>query len=53
MTRLRQVLIIALGLLAATVMAWLGVWQLDVYRAQGEAVAARWRQGARLSHLWP
>ena len=41
MTRLRQVLIIALGLLAATVMAWLGFWQLDVYRAQGEAVAAR------------
>ena len=41
MTRLRQVLIIALGLLAATVMAWLGFWQLDVYRAQGDAVAAR------------
>jgi cytochrome oxidase assembly protein ShyY1 len=35
------VLIIALGLLAATVMAWLGIWQLDVYRAQGEAAAAR------------
>ncbi len=41
MTRLRQVLIIALGLLAATVMAWLGIWQLNVYRAQGEAVATR------------
>ncbi|HKF87851.1 MAG TPA: SURF1 family protein [Propionibacteriaceae bacterium] len=41
MTRLRQVLIIALGLLAATVMTWLGLWQLNVYRAQGEAVAAR------------
>jgi surfeit locus 1 family protein len=40
-TRLRQVLIIALGLLAATVMAWLGIWQLNVYRAQGEAVATR------------
>jgi surfeit locus 1 family protein len=39
--RLRQVLIIALGLLAATVMAWLGIWQLDVYRAQGAAVAAK------------
>ena len=41
MTRLRQVLIIALGLLAAAVMVWLGIWQLDVYRAQGEAAAAR------------
>jgi surfeit locus 1 family protein len=40
-TRLRQVLIIALGLLAAGGMVWLGLWQLDVYRAQGEAVALR------------
>ncbi len=41
MTRLRQVLIIALGLLVAAGMVWLGIWQLDVYRAQGAAVAAR------------
>ena len=41
MTRLRQVLIVALGLLTAAGMVWLGMWQLDVYRAQGAAVAAR------------
>lgn len=41
MTRLRQVLIVALGLLVAAGMVWLGIWQLDVYTAQGEAVALR------------
>ena len=34
-------MILALGLLIAAGMVWLGVWQLDVYRAQGAAVAAR------------
>jgi len=39
-TRLKQVLIIALGLAAAAAMAVLGVWQLDVYQAQGASTAA-------------
>jgi len=40
-TRLRQALILALGLVLAVAMVWLGLWQLDVYQMQGEAAAAR------------
>jgi len=39
--RLRQALIVGAGLVLAGVMVLLGVWQLDVYRAQGEAQAER------------
>ena len=39
--RLRQTLVVTAGLLLAGVMVLLGVWQLDVYRAQGEAQAGR------------
>ena len=41
MVRLRQALILLAGLVVAGVMVLLGIWQLDVYRAQGEAQAAR------------
>lgn len=41
MVRLRQALILLVGLAAAGVMVVLGIWQLDVYQAQGEAQAAR------------
>jgi surfeit locus 1 family protein len=37
--RLRQTLIIALGLVVAAVMVVLGLWQLDVYHSQGRAAA--------------
>ncbi len=37
--RLRQALIVGLGLLAASVMVVLGIWQLEVYQSQGAAVA--------------
>jgi cytochrome oxidase assembly protein ShyY1 len=40
-TRLRQGLIIALGIVLAAVMVALGFWQLEVYHRQGEAAAAR------------
>jgi surfeit locus 1 family protein len=40
-TRLRQALILALGLVLAAVMVALGLWQLDVYQMQGEAAAAK------------
>jgi surfeit locus 1 family protein len=40
-TRLRQALILALGLVLAAVMVALGHWQLDVYQMQGEAAAAK------------
>jgi surfeit locus 1 family protein len=39
--RLRQALILALGLVLAAGMVGLGLWQLDVYRMQGQAAAAR------------
>jgi surfeit locus 1 family protein len=39
--RLRQALILLAGVVVAGVMVLLGIWQLDVYRAQGEAQAAR------------
>ncbi|MCW2802009.1 MAG: hypothetical protein JWN06_226 [Propionibacteriaceae bacterium] len=42
MIRLKQALIVALGLAAAAVMVLLGTWQLDVYHSQG-AEAARSR----------
>jgi surfeit locus 1 family protein len=41
MTRWRQVGVLLSGLVLAGVMVLLGIWQLDVYRAQGEAVAQR------------
>ena len=41
MLRLRQSLIILLGLGLAGVMVLLGLWQLDVYHAQGQAQADR------------
>ena len=41
MLRLRQALILLAGLVVAGIMVLLGIWQLDVYRAQGEAQAAR------------
>lgn len=37
--RVRQVLIVGAGLVLAAVMVLLGIWQLDVYRAQGQAQA--------------
>ena len=40
MTRIRQALILALGLVLAAGMVALGLWQLDVYQLQGEAAAA-------------
>jgi cytochrome oxidase assembly protein ShyY1 len=39
--RLRQTLIVLAGLAVAAVMVVLGLWQLDVYRAQGEDEANR------------
>jgi surfeit locus 1 family protein len=39
--RLRQALIVGAGLVLAGVMVLLGIWQLDVYQAQGEAQARR------------
>jgi surfeit locus 1 family protein len=39
--RLRQTLIIVVGLVVAAVMVVLGLWQLDVYHSQGEAEADR------------
>lgn len=39
--RLRQTLIILVGLVVAAVMVVLGLWQLDVYHSQGEAEADR------------
>lgn len=41
MLRVRQALILLAGLVVAGVMVLLGIWQLDVYRAQGAAQAAR------------
>jgi surfeit locus 1 family protein len=41
MTRLKQALVIALGIGLATVMVVLGFWQLEVYHRQGSAAAAR------------
>jgi len=41
MTRLKQVLVIALGIGLAAVMVVLGFWQLEVYHHQGAAAAAR------------
>jgi surfeit locus 1 family protein len=43
--RLRQTLIVLVGLAVAAVMVVLGLWQLDVYRSQGQAEADR-RAGA-------
>ena len=43
--RLRQTLIILVGLVVAAVMVVLGLWQLDVYHSQGRAEADR-RAGA-------
>lgn len=40
-TRLRQVLIILAGLVAAGLMVVAGLWQLDVYQQQGQAQAER------------
>ena len=40
MTRLKQLLVVALGLGLAAAMAALGVWQLEVYRSQGADLAA-------------
>ena len=37
--RLRQTLIVLVGLVVAAVMVVLGLWQLDVYHSQGQAVA--------------
>jgi surfeit locus 1 family protein len=39
--RLRQALTILVGLVLAGVMVLLGLWQLDVYQAQGQAQASR------------
>jgi surfeit locus 1 family protein len=39
--RLRQVLIVLVGLVVAAVMVVLGLWQLDVYHSQGRAAADR------------
>jgi len=41
MTRLRQAGAILLGLFLGGVMVLLGIWQLDVYQAQGAAVSAQ------------
>jgi surfeit locus 1 family protein len=38
--RLKQILIVAVGLVLAGAMVVLGVWQLDVYRSQGDSTAA-------------
>ncbi len=35
--RFRQALIVALGIVAAAVMTWLGFWQLQVFTDQGNA----------------
>ena len=37
----KQAGILTLGVVVAAVMVWLGLWQLDVYRAQGDAAAQR------------
>lgn len=45
--RARQALVIGVGVVAAAVMTWLGVWQLQVFTDQGNAsVAARAQQPA-------
>lgn len=45
--RVRQALVIALGVVAAAVMTWLGFWQLQVFTDQGNAsVQARAQQPA-------
>jgi surfeit locus 1 family protein len=41
MTRLKQALVLALGIGLAAVMVTLGFWQLEVYYRQGAAAAAR------------
>jgi surfeit locus 1 family protein len=41
MMRLKQGLVIALGIILAAVMAGLGFWQLNVYHRSGEAAAER------------
>ncbi len=41
MTRLKQVLILLLGVALAAGMVLLGLWQLDVYRQQGSDASAR------------
>jgi cytochrome oxidase assembly protein ShyY1 len=41
MTRLKQALVIALGVGLAAVMVMLGSWQLEVYQRQGAAAAAQ------------
>jgi surfeit locus 1 family protein len=41
LTRLKQALVIALGIGLAATMVALGFWQLDVYHRQGAAAAAR------------
>lgn len=41
MTRVKQTLVIALGIGLAAVMVVLGFWQLEVYHRQGAAAAAR------------
>ena len=41
MLRVRQALIVLVGLVLAGVMVLLGLWQLDVYHAQGQAQASR------------
>lgn len=40
-TRLRQAAVLAIGCVLAAAMVVLGVWQLEVYQAQGSAVAER------------
>jgi surfeit locus 1 family protein len=40
-TRLRQALILVLGLVLAAGMVGMGIWQFDVYQMQGEAAAVR------------
>ena len=41
MTRFKQALVIALGIVLAAAMVVLGFWQLEVYHRQGAAAAAR------------
>lgn len=41
MTRLKQALVIALGIAVAAAMVVMGYWQLEVYHNQGEAAAER------------
>jgi surfeit locus 1 family protein len=41
LVRLRQALIVLVGLVVAAVMVVLGLWQLDVYHSQGRAAADR------------